>query len=38
MYLGLGEAMLTGMLVTLAVVYRPQWVATFDDERYIVGR
>jgi uncharacterized membrane protein len=37
-YLGFAEAMLTGMIVTLAVVYRPQWVATFDDRRYIVGR
>ena len=27
--------MLTGMALTLAVVYRPQWVATFDDARYL---
>jgi uncharacterized membrane protein len=26
------------MALTLAVVYRPQWVATFDDARYITGR
>lgn len=38
LYLGFGEAMLTGMIVTLAIVYRPQWVATFDDARYIEGR
>lgn len=38
LYLAFGEAMLTGMLVTLAVVYRPHWVATFDDRRYIHGR
>ena len=37
-YLAFGEAMLTGMLLTLAVVYRPQWVATFDDARYLEGR
>jgi uncharacterized membrane protein len=37
-YLGFAEAMLTGMIVTLAVVYRPQWVASFDDARYIDGR
>ncbi len=37
-YLGFAEAMLTGMVITLAVVYRPQWVATFDDARYIEGR
>jgi uncharacterized membrane protein len=37
-YLGFAEAMLTGMIVTLAVVYRPKWVASFDDARYIEGR
>ena len=36
--LAFGEATLTGMLVTLAVVYRPHWVATFDDGRYLHGR
>jgi uncharacterized membrane protein len=34
-YLAFGEATLTGMLLTLAVVYRPQWVASFDDARYL---
>ncbi|TCV85886.1 energy-coupling factor ABC transporter permease [Sulfurirhabdus autotrophica] len=29
------EAMSTGMIMTLMVVFRPQWVSTFDDERYI---
>lgn len=29
------EALVTGMLVTLMVVYRPEWVATFDDRRYL---
>lgn len=29
------EALLTGMLMTLLVIYRPQWVCTFDDARYI---
>lgn len=38
LYLGFGEATLTGMVLTLAVVYRPEWVATFDDRRYIDGR
>lgn len=37
-YLAFGEATLTGMIITLAVVYRPQWVTSFDDARYIVGR
>ncbi len=38
LYLAFGEATLTGMVITLAVVYRPQWVATFDDARYLDGR
>ncbi len=29
------EALLTGMVVTLLVVYKPEWVATFDDRRYL---
>ena len=33
--MGWSEALLTGMLATLLVVYKPQWVATFDDARYI---
>lgn len=37
-YLAFGEATLTGMALTLAVVYRPRWVASFDDARYIAGR
>ncbi|MDA8225958.1 MAG: energy-coupling factor ABC transporter permease [Betaproteobacteria bacterium] len=32
------EAVTTGMLVTVLVVYRPQWVATFDDKMYINGK
>ena len=32
------EAFVTGMLITIFVVYRPDWVATFDDERYIKGK
>jgi uncharacterized membrane protein len=38
LYLAFGEATLTGMVLTLAVAYRPQWVATFDDARYLTGR
>jgi len=34
-YLAFGEATVTGMLTTLLVVYRPGWVATFDDARYL---
>lgn len=29
------EAITTGMIMTLLVVYKPQWVATFDDKNYI---
>jgi len=32
------EAFVTGMLITIFVVYRPDWVATFDDERYLRGK
>ena len=32
------EAFVTGMLITIFVVYRPDWVSTFDDERYIRGK
>lgn len=38
LYLGFADATLTGMLLTLAVVYRPRWVSTFDDRRYLDGR
>jgi uncharacterized membrane protein len=33
--LGFGEATLTGMLAALFVVYRPTWIRTFRDERYL---
>jgi uncharacterized membrane protein len=29
------EAFTTGMLATLMAVYRPEWLETFDDNRYI---
>ena len=32
------EAFATGMLVTLMVVYKPEWVATFDDRRYLLNK
>ena len=32
------EMFVTGMLVSIFVVYKPDWVATFDDERYIIGK
>ena len=33
-----GEGLLTGMLTTILIVYRPTWVATFDDARYVMRR
>lgn len=33
--LSYAEAFITGAITTLLVVYRPQWVATFDDRRYL---
>jgi uncharacterized membrane protein len=35
--LGFAEATLTGMLATLMAVYRPHWIGTFSDERYLRG-
>ena len=35
LYLAFGEATVSGMLMTLLVVYRPSWVATFADARYL---
>lgn len=29
------EAFATGMIMTVLVVYRPEWVSTFDDRRYL---
>jgi uncharacterized membrane protein len=36
--LGFSEAWLSGMVMTLFVVYRPEWVITFDDSRYLVDK
>lgn len=33
-----GEAWLNGMAMTIFVVMRPAWVATFDDQRYLAGK
>ncbi|MDR2690613.1 MAG: energy-coupling factor ABC transporter permease [Azoarcus sp.] len=35
MLLGFSEAWLSGALITLMVVYRPEWVVAFDDRRYL---
>jgi uncharacterized membrane protein len=33
-----GEAFMTGAAVTLIVVWKPQWIATFNDEHYLLGK
>lgn len=30
-----GEAFMNGAVMSVAVVYRPEWVASFDDRRYL---
>lgn len=32
------EAFVTGMFMSLFVVYRPRWVSTFNDERYLMNK
>ncbi|GMR01184.1 MAG: hypothetical protein BMS9Abin19_0545 [Gammaproteobacteria bacterium] len=32
------EMFVTGLLIIVFVVYKPDWVITFDDERYIIGK
>ena len=34
----LPEAVMNGMAITLMVAYRPQWLMTFDDARYLKGK
>ena len=36
--MGWSEGIATGMAITLMVVYRPEWVATFDERRYLNGK
>lgn len=33
-----GESFLTGFLLTMFTVYRPEWVLTFDDNLYLRGK
>ncbi|HJV86430.1 MAG TPA: energy-coupling factor ABC transporter permease [Noviherbaspirillum sp.] len=33
-----GESFLTGFLLTIFTVYRPEWVLTFDDDVYLRGK
>ena len=32
------EAFLTGAVITIFVIYKPQWISTFDDQRYLRRR
>lgn len=32
------EAMLNGLWMTILVVYKPQWVRSFSDEEYLLGK
>ncbi|MCB5186608.1 energy-coupling factor ABC transporter permease [Methylobacillus caricis] len=36
--IGWSEALLTGMAVTLMTAFRPQWLMTFSDKRYLKTR
>lgn len=36
--LGFAEAWISGMVLTLMVVYRPEWVASFQDARYLTDK
>lgn len=38
MLMAWAEAFSTGMIMTVLVVYKPEWVATFDDQRYLVSK
>ncbi len=36
--MGWSEALLTGMSITLMVAFRPKWLLTFSDQRYLKGK
>lgn len=36
--MGFGESFLTCGLITLFIVYCPQWVYSFRDQRYLIGK
>lgn len=35
---GFSEAWISGAVITLMIVYRPEWVAAFDDRKYLLGK
>ena len=37
-FLMFGEAFLSGMMTTVLVVYRPEWMTTFDDRLYLFNK
>ncbi|TAH46712.1 MAG: hypothetical protein EYC67_08380 [Betaproteobacteria bacterium] len=36
--LGFSEAWISGAVVTLLVIYKPEWVSGFDDSRYLLNK
>ena len=36
--LGFSEGWISGAIITLMVVYRPEWVSAFDDRRYLLDK
>ena len=36
--MGFAESWLSGVVITMFVVYRPDWVAAFDDARYLKNK
>ncbi|MEN9460235.1 MAG: hypothetical protein RIS84_255, partial [Pseudomonadota bacterium] len=32
------EAFLNGMVMTILVVFRPEWVSSFSDKHYLKGK
>mgnify|MGYP000449926610 CR=1 FL=1 len=32
------EAFLTGAVISIFVIYKPHWISTFDDRRYLHRR
>ena len=36
--IGFSEAWMSGAMLTLMVVYRPEWVVAFDDQHYLVNK
>ena len=37
-FMSFGEAIVNGMIIGMAVIYRPQWVMSFDDRLYLARR